>query len=165
MKKEIKLIIDGEPMGKQRPKFTSAGKFVRTYTPKETVNYESKVVYEYKKFLEQQELPKETVFFGRGDEIWATIIAYYPITKDHYRYHKKTGTTDLNKEGQEMLNGIINPTKKPDCDNIAKVVLDALNGIAFPDDSQITCLLVVKRYAEKPRVELSLERGNRDGIE
>jgi Holliday junction resolvase RusA-like endonuclease len=37
-------------------------------------------------------------------------------------------------------------TKKPDCDNIAKIVLDALNGIAFHDDSQVSCLTVHKHY-------------------
>ena len=165
MKKVIKIKVDGEPMGKQRPKFSTVNKFVKTYTPKETIHYESKVVFEYKNALETLKLPKETIFFGRGEEIWATIVAYYPITKDHYRYHKKTNTVDLNKEGEEMLAGKIKPTKKPDCDNIAKIMLDALNGIAFPDDSQITCLLVMKFYSDHPRVELTLESEGFNGDE
>ena len=157
MKKTLKIKVDGEPMGKQRPKFSAAHKFVKTYTPKETIHYESKVVFEYKCALENMKLPKETIFFGHGEEIWATIVAYFPITKDHYRYHKRTDTIDLNKEGQEMLEGKIKPTKKPDCDNIAKIMLDALNGIAFPDDSQVIGLLVMKCYSDHPRVELTLE--------
>ena len=36
-----------------------------------------------------------------------------------------------------MLNGRLFPTKKPDADNIIKVILDALNGLAYRDDSQI----------------------------
>lgn len=33
---------------------------------------------------------------------------------------------------------------KPDCDNIAKAVLDALNGVAWVDDTQVTNLVVQK---------------------
>ena len=36
-----------------------------------------------------------------------------------------------------MLEWEIRPTKRPDLDNIAKAVLDALNGLAYQDDSQI----------------------------
>lgn len=35
-------------------------------------------------------------------------------------------------------------TLKPDCDNIAKAVLDALNGVAWDDDSQVVSLQVRK---------------------
>ena len=56
-----------------------------------------------------------------------------------------------------MLEGKIRPMKTPDCDNIAKICLDALNDIAYPDDSQITCLLVLKFWSENPRVEITLE--------
>ena len=45
------------------------------------------------------------------------------------------------KKRAEMLEGKIWPAKKPDSDNIAKVVLDALNGIAYHDDTQIIKLL------------------------
>lgn len=34
---------------------------------------------------------------------------------------------------------------KPDADNVAKLVLDALNGVAWEDDTQVTALSVVKR--------------------
>ena len=55
-----------------------------------------------------------------------------------------------------MLNGELRPTKKPDCDNIAKVILDALNGIAYHDDSQVVELVVHKHYAETTRVNVTL---------
>ncbi len=138
-------------MGKQRPKFRNAGKFVQTYTPKETVSYESKVVAEYKSQYNEP-------MFEVGDEIWATIIAYFKIPKSHYHYHKRTGTLDIDKEGQLMLDGKIKPMRKPDNDNIAKICLDALNGIAYPDDSQITILVVMKFWSDEPRVEVILEK-------
>lgn len=40
-------------------------------------------------------------------------------------------------------------TSKPDLDNLAKTVLDALNGIAFVDDSQVVDLRLSKVYADK----------------
>lgn len=45
-------------------------------------------------------------------------------------------------------------TQKPDADNIAKLVLDALNGHAYADDSQVAALYVVK----SPRVRGDTQR-------
>lgn len=42
--------------------------------------------------------------------------------------------------------GRIRPIKKPDIDNIAKAVLDGLNGVAYSDDSKVTTICVRKRY-------------------
>ncbi len=151
MEKTVNLTILGEPMGKQRPKATSINGFIRTYTPKETVHYESLVVSAYKSKYAQP-------MFEVHEEIWATVIAYFKIPKSCYRFHKKTNTTDLTKEGELMKSGKLNPMKTPDTDNIAKICLDALNSIAYPDDSAITCLLVMKRYSEEPRVEITLEK-------
>lgn len=39
------------------------------------------------------------------------------------------------------------PTGKPDADNLAKLALDALNGVAWLDDGQIVDLHVSKAYA------------------
>ena len=41
-------------------------------------------------------------------------------------------------------------TRKPDADNVSKAVKDALRGIAFADDAQVACLLVIKCYAATP---------------
>lgn len=66
------------------------------------------------------------------------------------------------------------PTKKPDADNIGKIVMDGMNpkmrrnkavhkmiqlvrGI-YHDDKQVTSLLVKKRYSEYPRVEVTVKR-------
>ena len=40
-------------------------------------------------------------------------------------------------------------TKKPDADNLAKAVLDAMNGVAYVDDSQVCHLSIVKLTANK----------------
>lgn len=148
---DVKLTILGKPMGKQRPKFSNIGRFVKAYTPKQTINYESQVVAEYKANYKEP-------MFKVNDEIRAIITAYFKIPKANYHFHKKTQTTDLDVEGELMLQGKLKPMKAPDVDNIAKICLDALNGIAYPDDCQITCLHVEKYYSEEPRVEISLQR-------
>jgi Holliday junction resolvase RusA-like endonuclease len=56
------------------------------------------------------------------------------------------------------LNQAIRPTKKPDVDNIAKSIQDALNKVLYRDDSQIVLLIVGKRYADVPRVEVSITK-------
>lgn len=53
-----------------------------------------------------------------------------------------------------MLDNKIYPTIKPDTDNIAKSILDSLNGIAYKDDKQVTRLTVEKRYDEQPSVSV-----------
>lgn len=145
------IVVLGEPKGKQRPKATTINGKVRTYTPKETVSYESKVVAQYRSQYKE-------MIFKPHEEIWATIIAYFKIPKQHYRYHKRTNTIDLDKDGELMKQGKIKPLKTPDCDNIAKICLDALNDVAYPDDSQVTTLLVLKYYSEDPRIEITLEK-------
>ena len=132
------LTIPGEPGAKARARVTKSG---ITYTPEKTKSYETFVQelfhYEYRSIMLEGPLH-------------ATIKAYFGLNKGDY------GKNGPNKTGQAKLWGEILPTKRPDVDNIAKILLDSLNGIAYKDDSQICYLSVTKFYAEKPRVELTL---------
>ena len=47
---------------------------------------------------------------------------------------------------------------KPDVDNLAKFVLDALNGLYYKDDSQIYDLYVHKQYGDTDQVCVELEQ-------
>ena len=47
------------------------------------------------------------------------------------------------------IDGAIKKCSKPDVDNLAKTVCDALNGIAWLDDSQIVRMSAVKRYGSE----------------
>lgn len=60
------------------------------------------------------------------------------------------------KKWDLALAGQIRPTTRPDCDNYAKSVLDAMNQIVWIDDAQIVSLRVDKFYGEKPRVEVTV---------
>lgn len=128
------IVVEGKIKGKQRPRFNS--RTGSAYTPKETISYENWVRFCYR---EQD---------GRHltGAIRANITAYYKIPKS---YPKKR--VQAIREGQEY------PEKKPDVDNITKIILDSLNKIAFDDDSQVIELTVLKRYTEEnERVEFEL---------
>ena len=56
-----------------------------------------------------------------------------------------------------MESGEIKATIKPDIDNVAKAVLDGLNGIAFEDDKQVINLRIAKAYANEARLEIEVE--------
>ena len=131
----IRFEILGQPVAKQRPRVTRAG---IAYTPSKTVNYEAVVRYTY-----QSEYPQQKPILGR---IEASITAIFPIPKSYSK--KKT---------EELLNGRNNYDKKPDCDNLAKIILDSLNGIAYKDDNQVTVLHVYKEYGAQPKVIVELK--------
>jgi Holliday junction resolvase RusA-like endonuclease len=48
-------------------------------------------------------------------------------------------------------------TKRPDLDNLEKLVLDALNGVAYADDSQVWSKSSRKEYGETPGIEITIK--------
>lgn len=56
----------------------------------------------------------------------------------------------------QMINGVILPKKRPDIDNLAYIVTNALKGIVYLDDSQITDLILRKRYSDRPRTVIKV---------
>jgi Holliday junction resolvase RusA-like endonuclease len=61
------------------------------------------------------------------------------------------------KKSEDMKRWIIRPIKKPDLDNVCKIIADALNGIVYKDDTQIVKIIAEKYYAETPCVEVSIK--------
>lgn len=131
--------IYGEPQGKGRPRFSTYGNKVRTHTPEKTALYENLVKMEYHN-QSQIRFPDEAMLDVR-------ILAYYGIPKSVSK-----------KKRQAMLDMKIRPTKKPDFDNIGKVICDSLNGVAYRDDSQIVDSQVRKFYSETPRVVVRISQ-------
>jgi Holliday junction resolvase RusA-like endonuclease len=56
----------------------------------------------------------------------------------------------------QMLNGVILPKKKPDFDNLAYLVTNALKTIVYADDSQVTDCIIRKRYSDRPRTVIQI---------
>ena len=128
--------VPGKITGKARPRVnTITG---RAYTPNNTKDYEMLIKQYFK-----VKYPHYETLEGR---IKVKIIAYFAIPKS------------INKEQRkEMLENNISPTKKPDIDNIIKIILDAMNKMAFKDDSQITKLEIEKVYEEEEKVYVKIE--------
>lgn len=134
----VSFTIDGEPHGKARPQFSTYNGKIRAITPQKTVAYERRVKWAYKKAC-------NNFRFEDGAPLAVIIEAYYGIAKSTSK-----------SRAEKMKSGAVVPTKKPDCDNVAKAVLDALNNIAYKDDAQIAQLTVMKRFSDNPRVEVYL---------
>jgi Holliday junction resolvase RusA-like endonuclease len=131
----IEFTVYGEPKGKSRPRFGNG----HTYTPKTTTEYEKTVLAAY--------MDKYHTLMLKS-EICVQIRAYMGIPK----------STPKKRRAEMLGKGVL---KKPDVDNIAKIILDALNGVAYEDDKQITRLDIEKRYSDTPRVEVQI-REKRD---
>ena len=133
---KVDFVIQGKVQAKQRPRFNRySGK---TYTPNETIAYENWVKTCYLEKYKDKELMEKP--------LRVTIKAYFEIPKSTSKKRK-----------QQMMDNEIPPMVKPDTDNIAKGVLDSLNGIAYKDDKQVVELIVNKFYSNTPYVSVMIE--------
>lgn len=123
----VYFFVPGKVQGKARPRFSSRSGTV--YTPGKTKSYERQIAEAY----EAQHGP---CFEG---SVMVVIEAVFPIPKSWPRAKKA-----------EALAGKL-PPGKPDIDNILKVVLDGLNGIAYEDDKQVVLTQCKKVYADTNR--------------
>src|SRR5690625_2747474 len=122
----ITIIIPGPPVAKGRPKAVRMGKQgIRMYTPASTVVYEN-TCRQFAKLAMAGKAPLEGPLAVR-------FKLYMPIP------------ASLSKKKQVELVGQPH-TKKPDASNIVKAIEDALNGVAWHDDSQIALLWAHKVY-------------------
>lgn len=129
--------INGKPQGKARPRFKRIGPYVSTYNTKSTQDYEKKVKYSV---LEQC---KDEIRLNYQGRIKVLIMAYFKPNKSISK-----------KKYNELIN--TEYLKKPDCDNIAKIILDSLNKIVYKDDSQIHELVVKKKYSDEEYVDVTI---------
>lgn len=139
-----KLIIYEPPRGQGRPRFTSKP-FPRAYESANDKAYKKSVI---KAFREQKDEGKVITLDDMKKPLEVKIWAFMAIPKS---------TTKAQRKLIEI--GQVKPAKKPDLDNIAKILLDALQGEMFLcDDKQIIKLEVSKHYAidNKPRVEIEI---------
>ena len=128
--------IPGKAQAKQRPRMGRSG---IVYTPKETLVYENYVKMCYSDYAKQFGwLPYE-------NQVRAEIEVLVAVPKSDSKTKKKA-----------KIEGMIRPAVKPDCDNLAKSILDSLNGLAYHDDKQVVELVVKKYYAENAEVKIKL---------
>jgi len=123
---EIRLVIQGEPVAKGRPRLSRNG----TYTPEKTKTAEEAIGWAFKQ-SGQKKL-----------EGMLNLFVSFRFT--------------LPKSASKKLKGMVRMFKatRPDLDNLVKLVTDALNGLAYDDDSQIISINAEKVYAEQAYTEI-----------
>lgn len=132
---ELRLRIDGAAVPKARPRVVRSGKGYHAYTPQKTVDFENKV--------------KDAFYKANGFMLTGAIEA---IVRCYFTPPKSISKKSYGR----IVEGIDMYTRKPDCDNLAKAILDSLNKIAYEDDGQIVKLTVEKHYSNIARTEVIL---------
>ena len=130
---KVMFVIPKAPKGKERPRLTKKG---QAYTPKATKEYE--------KVVKESYLAVTNHVFDTAIKV--TINAYHVIPQKDSK---------ILRAGK--LDGLIKATVKPDIDNIAKIVLDGLNKVAYNDDNQVIELYINKQYGEVGKVVVTIE--------
>ena len=125
------IVVEGTIRGKQRPRFNT--KNGRAFTSSQTINYEN--------WIKQCYIQQSNKLLN--GPIRARIEIYYSVPKSY---------------SKRKIEAIDYPMKKPDADNVAKIVLDSLNKIAYEDDKQVVELTVIKRWTfDNERIEFEVE--------
>lgn len=122
----VKFLVEGKPQGKGRPRFSMKTK--RVYTPEKTVHYERQIREAYSKAGGK--------LFPEQCYIKVMVDAYFKIPKSYTKGKRLACAYNINR-----------PDKKPDTDNILKIIMDALNKVAYSDDKQVVEVICRKWYS------------------
>jgi len=125
--KQMRFCIETKPLPAPRPRFSKYG----TYNKKEYTQYKQKIAWMYK---------------SKGGSLYDGIVN---IKIDFFFMVPKSWS----KKKKECMDEYL---PKADVDNLAKAVLDALNGIAYEDDRQIQSLFVRKQYSKSNAVVIEI---------
>ena len=133
----VEFVIPGPPQGKGRPRACRAAGSVLMYTPAKTVAYEHQVSR------------AAMIAMARRDLITGPVLIELQILHGLPRSMPK-------KRKLLALAGDIRPIRKPDADNVLKIICDACNGVVWRDDAQVTDGIFRRRYAEVPGVVVKI---------
>lgn len=129
MGKNICMTLPFEPIPKLRPRFSIVRGRVHTHTPYKTKEFENRVADYYV-------LQSKGYKFEQGTPLSVSLYFGMPVPKSFTK-----------KKCNQIVAGELWHTVKPDCDNLTKSILDALNEVAWHDDAQIVSLKVQKGYS------------------
>ena len=129
------IIIYGKPRGKKR---VGRAKDWHAYKPDQDREYEEQVKLAY--------IAAGGKLIPAGTPVAIEITAWYAIPKSARGALR-----------ERMTRGEVVPVTKPDWDNIGKLLSDALNGVAWHDDAQITQATVHKVYGITPMVRVEIK--------
>jgi Holliday junction resolvase RusA-like endonuclease len=131
----IEIRLDGDPVGKGRPRFVRATG--RTYTPEKTASFEARLGYAAQAVMRNKPL--------LAGPLIVTVMAFRSVPASWSE-----------KKRQKAFLQYLTPTGRPDCDNYLKLCMDSLNKIVWEDDAQVVAAHVYKKYSERPRLEINI---------
>jgi Holliday junction resolvase RusA-like endonuclease len=142
----IAFSIPGVPKGKDRPRSsarvvqTADGPraAVRVHSDAATVAAEKAILAEFKR-----RFPRHVQWVG---PVLLKFTAVFPTTSEFTK-----------AQLDAAARGVLYHTAKPDKDNVEKLLVDALNGVAWVDDGQVQGG-GIKRYGSPARIDVVLER-------
>lgn len=133
----LDFTVYAKAVGKARPRVTTRFGYAHAYTPAKTREFETLVGWAAKRAMCQ----RPPVASGRALFVQITVSLVPPLSWSKKRRSEALGTFC---------------SKKPDTDNVAKAILDAMNGIVYEDDAQVAGLVVQKFYAEKNEINIKI---------
>ena len=125
----IDFEFNGKAVPKGRPRFANG----RVYTPKTTADFERDL---------RLAAPKSML----TGAIRVAIVVIVEIPKSWSKSKQKDAAI-----------GLIRPASRPDIDNYAKSILDALNDHTWLDDCQVFDLHIQRLYGAEPQIKISVE--------
>ena len=138
MMQPLTISLIGAPQGKGRARAFVRGGHIGHYTPEKTVTYEGMI-----RTAAMQELGDRPPL---DEPVEFVLRAIFPVPASWSE-----------RKRQQAITGDIKPGKKPDLDNIAKAWNDALNGVAYRDDSLICRMTLEKRYGPQALVVVTVK--------
>jgi len=118
--------VDGEPVAQPRHRIASRGRFATAYIPK------SHAIHAWKYAIEEA-AREEAQRIG-----WVPLKGVALSVSMVFSFEQpRSNKTEWHAQ-------------RPDLDNLAKAVLDALHGIAFLDDAVVDEMKLRKQWREKP---------------
>lgn len=120
-------MIDGEPKPQPRPRAYRRGQFVGVYNPSNADAWKVRCAV----------VAHDAI--GKPFEGAVRVALWFMMPRP---------ASHLTKQGKPRTTAPTHHAQRPDVDNLAKAVMDALSGIAFRDDAQVAELIVGKQWAD-----------------
>ncbi|SFJ74768.1 RusA family crossover junction endodeoxyribonuclease [Succinivibrio dextrinosolvens] len=131
---KISFFVPGKPRGKGRPRFFKG----HAVTDSKTREYEALVGERAQAAMNDLArcigLKEADAIIDKPCDVY--VVAFFAVPKSYSKVKRECA-----------LNQVLKPNK-PDADNIAKIVLDGMNGIAFSDDAHVWRVVCEKRYSD-----------------